>query len=81
MLLFWGIALLVVTAMPMAFPVFENAAFFSAHAKEIAAHFNPIDLYIPSNPFRSMANTVIPAVVIFSSAVGVALIGMPEKAL
>ena len=79
MLLFWGIALLVVTAMPMAFPVFENAAFFSAHAKEIAAPFNPIDLYIPSNPFRSMANTIIPAVVIFSSAVGVALIGMPRK--
>jgi Na+/H+-dicarboxylate symporter/ABC-type amino acid transport substrate-binding protein len=79
MLLFWGIALLVVTAMPMAFPVFENAAFFSAQAKEIAAPFNPIDLYIPSNPFRSMANTIIPAVVIFSSAVGVALIGMPRK--
>jgi len=79
MLLFWGIALLVITVMPMSFPVFESAAFFSAHSKEVVAPFNPIDLYIPSNPFRSMANTVIPAVVIFSSAVGVALIGMPKK--
>jgi len=79
MLLFWGIALLVVTVMPVAFPEFVNAAFFSAHAKEVATQFNPIDLYIPSNPFRSLANTVIPAVVIFSSAVGVALIGMPRK--
>jgi Na+/H+-dicarboxylate symporter/ABC-type amino acid transport substrate-binding protein len=79
MLLFWGIALLVVAVMPMSFPVFENAAFFSAHAKEAVSQFNPIDLYIPSNPFHSMANTVIPAVVIFSSAVGVALIGMPKK--
>jgi Na+/H+-dicarboxylate symporter/ABC-type amino acid transport substrate-binding protein len=79
MLLFWGIALLVVTVMPMAFPEFVNASFFSAHSKEVASQFNPIDLYIPSNPFRSMANTVIPAVVIFSSAVGVALIGMPRK--
>jgi len=79
MLIFWGIALLVVTVMPMAFPVFESAAFFSAHSKEVATQFNPIDLYIPSNPFHSMANTIIPAVVIFSSAVGVALIGMPRK--
>jgi len=79
MLLFWGIALLVVTVMPMAFPEFVSAAFFSAQAKEVATQFNPIDLYIPSNPFRSLANTVIPAVVIFSSAVGVALIGMPRK--
>ena len=79
MLLFWVIALLVVTVMPVAFPEFVNAAFFSAHAKEVATQFNPIDLYIPSNPFSSLANTVIPAVVIFSSAVGVALIGMPRK--
>ena len=79
MLLFWAIALLVVTAMPMAFPEFHNAAFYSAHAKDVASTFNPIELYIPSNPFRSMANTIIPAVVLFSSAIGIALIGMPNK--
>jgi len=79
MLLFWGIALLVIFVMPMAFPEFISASFFSTHAKEVASVIDPIDLYIPSNPFRSMANTVIPAVVIFSSAVGVALIGMPNK--
>lgn len=79
MLVFWAIGLLVVAVMPMAFPVFENAAFYSVHSKEVATQFNPIDLYIPSNPFHSMANTIIPAVVIFSSAVGVALIGMPKK--
>jgi len=80
MLVFWGIALLVVTVMPMSFPVFENASFYSSPAGEAATQFNPVDLYIPKNPFHSMANTVIPAVVIFSSAVGVALIGMKEKA-
>ena len=80
MLAFWGIALLVVTVMPMAFPDFVNAAFYSAHSKEAVATMNPVDLYIPSNPFHAMANTVIPAVVIFSSAVGIALIGMPRKA-
>jgi len=79
MLLFWGIAFVVITAMPMAFPELVSASFFSAHSREVATTFNPVDLYIPSNPFRSMANTVIPAVVIFSAAVGVALIGMPNK--
>jgi Na+/H+-dicarboxylate symporter/ABC-type amino acid transport substrate-binding protein len=78
MLLFWGIAFVVITAFPMAFPKYVSASFFSAHAAEAATQFNPIDLYIPSNPFYSMANTVIPAVVIFSAAVGVALIGMPN---
>jgi Na+/H+-dicarboxylate symporter/ABC-type amino acid transport substrate-binding protein len=79
MLVFWAIALLIVTVMPMSFPVFENAAFYSNLSNDTVTPFNPIDLYIPSNPFHSMANTVIPAVVIFSSAVGVALIGMPGK--
>ena len=80
MLLFWAIALLVVTAMPQAFPYFENAAFFGSHQSQVGESFNPVELYIPSNPFHSMANTIIPAVVIFSAAVGIALIGMPNKA-
>lgn len=79
MMLFWGIALVVIAAMPLAFPELVSASFFSAHSREVAASFNPVDLYIPSNPFHSMANTVIPAVVIFSAAVGIALIGMPDK--
>lgn len=79
MLLFWAIGLVVVFAMPMALPDFVSASFFSAHANESVAAINPVDLYIPSNPFHSMANTVIPAVVIFSAAVGIALIGMPNK--
>mgnify|MGYP001555754221 FL=1 len=80
MLVFWGIAFVVITVMPMALPVFENAAFFSSSVAEQRAPFSPIDLYIPSNPFHSLANTVIPAVVLFSSAVGIALINMPDKA-
>jgi Na+/H+-dicarboxylate symporter/ABC-type amino acid transport substrate-binding protein len=79
MLLFWAIGLVVVFAMPLALPDFVSASFFSAQASESVATINPVDLYIPSNPFRSMANTVIPAVVIFSAAVGIALIGMPNK--
>ena len=36
-------------------------------------------LYIPSNPFNSLANNVVPAVVVFSVVLGIALIGVPHK--
>lgn len=79
LLVFWAIAFAVIVAMSMAFPEFQRATFFSASASDPVVSFNPIELYIPSNPFHSMANTIIPAVVLFSSAVGVALIGVPGK--
>src|SRR4029453_15372241 len=41
--------------------------------------FNFVDLYIPANPFNSLANNVVPAVVLFSIILGAALITVPEK--
>jgi Na+/H+-dicarboxylate symporter len=79
MILFWAIGFLVIAAMPLAFPAYQSATFFSAAATDAPATFNPIELYIPSNPFESMANTVIPAVVLFSAALGVAMIGLRRK--
>lgn len=35
---------------------------------------------MPSNPFYAMANAIVPALVLFSSALGLALIGVPGKA-
>ena len=40
---------------------------------------NFLQLYIPANPFFSLANNIVPAVVVFSIAVGVALIGAANK--
>lgn len=40
---------------------------------------NFLELYIPANPFHSMAENLIPAVVIFALAIGVALIGIDGK--
>ena len=36
-------------------------------------------LYIPSNPFRSLADNIVPAVVLFSVLVGIALITVERK--
>ena len=40
---------------------------------------NFLTLFIPANPFNSFANNVVPAVVVFSVAVGLALIGIEQK--
>ena len=53
--------------------------FFSTSLVEQRPPFNFLDLYIPSNPFYSLANNIVPAVVLFSVVVGVALIGVERK--
>ena len=53
--------------------------FFSTSLVERRPPFNFLDLYIPSNPFHSLANNIVPAVVLFSVVVGVALIGVERK--
>ena len=79
LVLFWFLTLAIVGLMPLAFPSQESAAFFSTsllHEREpLALH----EIYVPSNPFNALANAVIPAVVLFSSAVGVALMRIGNK--
>ena len=40
---------------------------------------NFLTLFIPANPFYAFANNLVPAVVVFSLAVGLALMGMGQK--
>ena len=75
----WAIALLYAFLIPLAFPRIESAMFFSSALVERRPPFDFVDLYIPSNPFNSLANNVVPAVVLFSVVVGVALIGVERK--
>lgn len=76
MLLLWLLALAVIALMPMSFPFVESASFFSTSSIEPAAAIDYFKLYIPSNPFESMAAGYVPAMVVFSIAMGLALIGM-----
>jgi Na+/H+-dicarboxylate symporter len=79
MLVVAAMAMAVIGAMPLAFPPQENAFFFSHALVEPRRALGLIDVYVPSNPFNALANSVIPAVVLFSSAVGLALIGLDNK--
>ncbi len=79
LLLLWSITFAVILIMPLAYPNWESASFFSTSAIQKRVPFNFIDLYIPTNPFYSMANNIVPAVVLFSIGIGVALIGVKNK--
>lgn len=74
----WLLAFGIVFIMPIAFPNMEAGSFFSTSLVEIA-EVDFIDLYIPVNPFSSLARTVVPAAAVFSVIFGVALIGVENK--
>ena len=75
----WLLALIFTFTIPLSFPSVQNASFFSTTLVERRPPFNFVDLYIPSNPFNSLANNVVPAVVLFSVLLGIALIGVERK--
>lgn len=81
LLIFWVVSAIIVFSMPMAFPVWQDASFYSTNTVHTLQPFNPIEIYIPNNPFYAMANSIVPAVVLFCIAVGVALIDHKDKAL
>ena len=79
LLLLWGIAMGIVMLMPLAFPTWESASFFSTSMIEEQQELDFLTLFIPANPFYSLANTLVPAVVFFSIIAGIALIGIQNK--
>lgn len=79
-LIFWLIGLLAVVLSVSTFPARRSAAFYSNAMSETPAAINFLDLFIPTNPFRSLANNWIPAVIIFCVSLGAAVMAMPNKA-
>jgi Na+/H+-dicarboxylate symporter len=79
LLIFWSITLTVVALFPLAFPDFEAGSFFSTSLVEERAPIDFLGIYIPSNPFYSLGHSLVPGVVFFGVAMGVALIGVEGK--
>ncbi len=79
LLLIWAITLVVAFLFPLAFPDWKSASFFTKAMVQSKEPVDFIKLYIPANPFHSLANNLVPAVVIFSMAIGLALIGIKDK--
>lgn len=75
----WVIAFAMMFVMSLTFPQRQAGMFFSASLVG-PAQVDFLDLYIPENPFSSLARTVVPAAAVFSIVLGIALIGIePEK--
>jgi Na+/H+-dicarboxylate symporter/ABC-type amino acid transport substrate-binding protein len=79
LLVLWVFGLAVVLLSPLAFPHWPSASFFSTNQVQEVKPIDFLQLYIPANPFFSMANAVIPAVVVFSVLIGLALTGVGNK--
>jgi Na+/H+-dicarboxylate symporter len=79
LLVIWTVTLAVVSVVPLVFPDWKATSFFSTSLLKEAPPFDPIGLYLPANPFRALAEGVVPAVVVFSVAVGLALMVAERK--
>ncbi len=79
-LFLWLTAMLALLTMPLAYPEWTSATFFSTSLIEEPKGIDLLSLYIPSNPFYVLANTIVPAAVLFSIAMGLALITVRDKA-
>jgi len=79
LLLVWGVMIALIFLMPMAFPEFISASFYSSALVEPPKPFSLAEIYFTSNPFESLSSNVVPAVVLFSCLMGVALIGLDRK--
>jgi Na+/H+-dicarboxylate symporter len=78
-LFMWLAVMLTLVLLPFAYPDWVSSGFFSSSLVAESVKFNFLDLYIPANVFSSLANTIVPAVVLFSLLMGVALINVKDK--
>ena len=70
LLLLWALSLAIVFLSPLALPPDKGGSFYASSELSSEPRIDWLDLYIPSNPFRSLANNVVPAVVVFSVLLG-----------
>ncbi len=75
----WVLALAMIFIAALAFPAIEMASFFSSPAQPATEQPDLMELYLPANVFYSLSHNFVPAVVLFSILVGVALISVEDK--
>jgi proton glutamate symport protein len=73
LLLFWVICIVGYFSFQLAFPPRVEASFFSTQDLSEKTDINLIDQFIPSNPFLSLSDGIIPATVLFCLFLGFAL--------
>src|SRR5690242_1468455 len=74
----WLLTVLLVVVMPLAFPE-QRGRFYSTSLPSSSEGLDLLGLYIPANPFRSLSDNVVPAVVLFCLVLGIGLMGVPGR--
>jgi len=74
-----SIGFLTIIVFSFALPEWSSGNFFNSSLIEESIPPDLIKIYIPSNPFESMAGNMVPAVVLFSILVGIAFIRVDNK--
>ncbi len=77
LLLVFGLISLII--LPMAFPVWDSGSFYSSDFVMQSVPFDFVKNFIPANPFESLSNNIVPAVVLFSIFVGLGVMNLPNK--
>lgn len=79
LLMLLGVGLLFLFVLPFAFPQWGSGSFYSSDFIQESIHFDFVKLYIPANPFDSLSNNIVPAVVLFSIFIGLGMMKLPNK--
>jgi Na+/H+-dicarboxylate symporter len=79
LLIFWTIGIAIFFSFQLAFPVLKTASFFSTQDLTNPEALNIIDMFIPYNPFHSLSEGFLPAIVVFCLCMGLALMGNEEN--
>lgn len=80
-LVFWGLILVIVALIPLGYPDWESASFYSTSLLEEPPPTDFLALYIPANPFAALSDGTIPAIVLFCIAMGLATSLLRGKAM
>ncbi|MCX7970244.1 MAG: cation:dicarboxylase symporter family transporter [Negativicutes bacterium] len=78
LVLLWIPSMIFSFFLPLSFPVKGPATFYNpAAGGELKVDL--VDMFVPANPFNSLAVGNLPAIVVFCLLVGITLIGMKDK--
>jgi Na+/H+-dicarboxylate symporter len=78
-LFMWLAVMITLLLLPLAYPSWETSGFFSTSMVAESVKLDFVAMYIPSNIFAALSNTIVPAVVLFSLLMGVAVINVKNK--
>ena len=79
LMILWALSLALVFASALALPPEKGGSFYATSDVSVEPRIDWLELYIPSNPFRALANNLVPAVVLFSILLGAAILDRCRK--